>query len=718
MRRRDFLKRAGCFVASAAVPAWVGCGDDDTEKPSPHDAGADGGSSGATYEFLQGVASGDPQPTSVMLWTRVTAKKSSKNPISMKLEVSKTKDFEKLEIDKDIEATIASDFTVRVLTTDLEPGTTYYYRFSAGMDESRVGRTRTAPDKDTELDVKFAWVSCQDYASNFYSSYRQLLNDDEKRPESEQIHFVMHLGDFIYETRDAGFMTARNDDLEPIALKSKSGKPRVVPEFPSGGGMASTGATFAKTVEDYRHLYKTFLSDPDLQEARARWPFINTWDDHEFTDDAWQSQANYDRKASLDEPSQTRRVAASQAWFEYVPAVLGDLGAGDVANDARDFKSVAVEDAPYTDVIVVDEPNNQKAIHATTIYRNLRWGKHVDLVLTDNRSYRSDHALAEDSSANDILVFHPRAALPKDPVNILDAGKTANNGNPPDMAGRFPNTRKDSEPGTMLGAAQKAWWKSTMKASNATWRIWGNPVPLLRIQMDGSAVALISDQLLLSPDAWDGYNTERKELMAHLRDNQIYNVVSLSGDHHAHYAGVVYDDYDASTKKPIMVDIVAAGISSASQFEEIAGAFDTSIPEALKAVAADVRKVIVYDSTPLGGSSKAVVNMNTLLRYGSKAANEAAASNDLDKIEAARDLTVNPHLRYADSAATGYGLASVSAGQIGIELVTISRKFTDIGTTSPGIKCKASFTIKHVSSFDDVDIPDPALEGTKPFPLK
>ena len=714
MRRRDFLKRAGCFVASAAVPAWVGCGDDDKPEPSG-DGGVD---SGATYEFLQGVASGDPQQTSIMLWTRVTAKKSSKAEISLKLEVSKTDDFKQLEVDKDIEATIASDFTVRVLTTDLEAGTTYYYRFRAGSDLSRVGRTRTAPDKDAEVNVNFAWVSCQDYAANFYSSYRQLLNDDEKKPESEQVQFVLHLGDFVYETRDAGFMTARNDDLEPVALKSKAGKPRVVAEFPSGGGMTATGTNFAKTVEDYRHLYKTFLSDPDLQEARARWPFINTWDDHEFTDDGWQTQANYDRKASLDEPSQTRRVAGSQAWFEYVPAVLSDLGAGDVANDARDFKAVEVEDVAYTDVIDVSEPNNQKAIHAITIYRNLRWGKHVDLVLTDSRSYRSDHALAEDSSVNDLLTFHPRAALSKDAVNILDAGKTANNGSPPDMAGRFPNTRKDSEPGTMLGAAQKAWWKSTMKASNATWRVWGNPVPLLRVQMDGSAVALISDQLLLSPDAWDGYNTERKELMAHLRDNQIYNVVSLSGDHHAHYAGVVFDDYDAATKKPIMVDIVAAGISSASQFEEIAGAFDTSVPEALKAVAADVRKVIVYDSTPLGGKSKAVVNLNTLLRYGSKAANEAAASNDLDKIEAARDMTVNPHLRYADSASTGYGLASVTASQIGIELITIARKFTDIGTTSPGIKCKASFTIEHAASFDDVGLPEPTLEGTKPFPLK
>ena len=549
--------------------------------------------------------------------------------------------------------------------------------------------------------------------------FRQLLNDDAKRSAAEQLQFVMHLGDFIYETRGAGFMQAYNDDLEPIELKSKAGKPRVVGEYPSGGGTSSGGTNFAKTVDDYRHIYKTYLADPDLQEARARWPFICTWDDHEFTDDAWQTQANYDRKATTDEPSQQRRVAASQAWFEFVPSALSDLGmVGDVPKKAHDFQATSVEDAPYSAVIDVTEPNNQKAIAAITLYRNLRWGKHVELVLTDSRSYRSDHALAEDSTKDDLLIFHPRASLPKDPVNILDAGKTANGGNPPDKAGRFPNTRKDSEPGTMLGPDQKQWWKDVMAASSTTWRIWGNPVPLLRIQLDGSDVTLIKDQLLLSPDAWDGYNTERKELMRFLRERNIRNVVSLSGDHHAHFAGVVYDDYDAPDKKPVTVDIVAAGISSASQFQEVAGAFDMGIPEELKAVAEMVRRVIVYDSTPFGGTQKAVANLNTLIRYGSRAANTAADTHDLEKIEAARDPAVNPQLRYADSQATGFGLARVNAEQIDLTLVTVVRSYVDIEKQSPGIRRQASFTVKHVDSLDDVALPEPKIDGEKPFPLR
>ena len=713
MRRRDFLKSAGCFVASAALPVWAGCGDDSGDgEPS----------AGDDYAFPQGVASGDPQPTSLVVWTRAIASGKAvdaKAAIELTLEVSTSKDFKKLLLSTPLEASAASDFTVRVLVEDLKPATAYYYRFRAGTVLSRVGRTRTAPERDAEVDVRFAWVSCQDYSANFYSSYRQLLNDDEQKPESEQLQFVLHLGDFIYETRDAGFMQARNDELEAVALTSKSGKPRLVPEFPSGGAIASTGANYANSVADYRHIYKTYLQDQDLQDARARWPFICIWDDHEFCDDCWQTQANYDRAATLDEPMQKRRLAASQAWFEYIPSALSDHEAfGDTASEAKDFKAVAVEDAEYTEYISVSEPNNQKAIGAIAIYRNLRFGKHVELVLTDSRSYRSDHALAEDLTKADVLIFHPRAALPKDAVNIADAGNTANGGNPPDKAGRFENLRKGSPPGSMLGSAQKAWWKDVMASSDATFKVWGNPVPLLRILLDHTSVAaIIPSDLLLSPDAWDGYNTERKELMSFLKDNEIVNVVSLSGDHHAHYAGVIYDDFDAAAPSPVMVDLVTAGISSASQFAEIAAAFDSGIPEALALVAAAVRNVIVYDATKLGGSDKAVPNINTLIRYGSEAASEAASSNDLAKVAAKRHPAVNPHLRYADARATGFGLVHASADKLDATLVTIDRSFEDLGKQSPGILGEAAFTIEKVDKVADVKLPEPRLTGKKPFPL-
>jgi alkaline phosphatase D len=391
---------------------------------------------------------------------------------------------------------------------------------------------------------------------------------------------------------------------------------------------------------------------------------------------------------------------------------------GKLEQPAKDFKFVAVENAPYSDVVVVDEPNNVKAIGAQTLYRNLRWGKHVELVLTDNRSYRSDHAMAEEVTKGNILIFDPRAALPKDAVNAMDAGRTANDGHPEDMVLGFENTRKDSPPGSLLGDTQKQWWKDAMQASEATFKVWGNTVPLLRFLLDRSDVKqILPNDLLLSSDGWDGYNTERKELMSFLQDNAISNVVSLSGDHHAHYAGIVQADYDADTKTSVMVDITTAGISSSSQFSEVARALQGAFAPELAAVVMPVRQLIFYDATTFGGTEKAVPNLNTLIRYGSHAANVAAATNDIAMIEAARDPKINPHLRFADSRATGYGLAHVTADALNATLVTIERSYVDLGKKSPDIRGQAKFTIAKVDTPDKTELPEPELSGRKPFPL-
>ena len=230
---------------------------------------------------------------------------------------------------------------MRVVVTGLAAATTYHYRFVAGRDMIS-GRTRTAPEATADVQVNLAWVSCQDYSAGHYGAYRQMIMDDDARAEADQIHAVVHLGDMIYETRADGFQSAIDDDFNPIMLTNPDGTPRAVAAFPSGGGTRA-GVTFAATVDDYRHLYRTFLSDPDLQAARARWPFISMWDDHEFTDDCWQSQANYDGTTTADEADQARRIAASQAWFEYVPVQLtGAGGVVGVASEAKDFSPAEV----------------------------------------------------------------------------------------------------------------------------------------------------------------------------------------------------------------------------------------------------------------------------------------------------------------------------------------------------------------------------------------
>jgi alkaline phosphatase D len=261
----------------------------------------------ARYHFPQGLASGDPTSDSVVLWTRVEAVAGrAPGRVPVTLQVSGTPDFTR---ERQVTALASADHTVRVIVTGLQPDRFYWYRFIADGDVSDlVGRTRTAPPPDADRPVRLAFASCQSYEAGYYGAWRLLLNEDAARPESEQLDFVVHLGDFVYEA--LGY-----------------GKARRIAGLPSGGKPTGEGTTwaetYAETLDDYRFLYRTYLSDPDLRAARARWPFVVTWDDHEFTDDCWQTAQTYNEPPV---PAQRRRVAASQAWFEYIPACLTGRG--------------------------------------------------------------------------------------------------------------------------------------------------------------------------------------------------------------------------------------------------------------------------------------------------------------------------------------------------------------------------------------------------------
>ena len=699
MKRRDFLKTPGYFIAAASLAKFAGTGCDNELE--------------SAILFPQGVASGDPRSSSVVLWTRVARSDNNSTPIDVIVQVSDADDFVELVLEEKVTVTADSDHTLRMVVTELSPATTYFYRFIADGTTSRTGQTLTAPPADDMAPVRLAWVSCQDFSAGFYGAYREIIKEDESRPADQKIQFIVHLGDFIYETAKDGFQTAIDQDFKPVALIDRDGNPRELKPFPSLGGSSGGTGTFAQTVDDYRHLYKSFLSDPDLQDARARWPFIVTWDDHEFTNDAWQTQANYKNAGkpgdSLDEPSQKRKLAANQAWFEYIPAQLtGASGVAGVTQKAADFKAATVEDTMYSAVDAdnqVSETNNRAAIDSMTIYRSFRYGKHVELVITDQRSYRSDHPIPEDL-VQGLLFFDPRNVMPFEMVDIFDKGMTANGGNPPDVVIGTPNPRKASPPGTMLGPQQKAWWKETMQKSDATWKIWGNEVPMMRFIIDnGTSGPLVYDRIM-NTDAWDGYNTERKELMSFLRTNNINNVVVITGDIHANLAGLVMDDYDAvdpATPQPAAVELCAAGIATNSLF--------SFFEDATRSLDGSLRTLVTYDASAMS-SSPFTENVNVLLLHGLDAAVEAAATHSLPAILAKKDPTINPHLRYVDTNAQGFGLLTVAADQVTARLVTINRPIED-DPAGPGILRSASFTITK----DQTELAEPTITGSKPFPL-
>lgn len=369
MRRRDFLRATLVTAGSVVVP--TACSDDG-DPIGICDVHED------DRFFPQSVASGDPRHDSVVLWTRLVDRKQPQSDLTLALVVALDEEFTQLVVlnpSSDNVATVGSgstqlrvtaraefDHCVKIKVNGLSPGTTYYYRFYYMTDDgcvsSRVGRTRTAPALDADVPVRFAFVSGQDYIGRYYNAHVALAK--------EELDFVVHLGGYIYETTGNPSLQAAPGQRS-ISFSDVDGAIAFQP---------AEGAAYhaAKSLSNYRELYKTYRSDRALQRVHELFPMIAVWGDHEFSDDCHGATAAYldGREPETDED---RRKAANQAWFEYMPAEYPNDPKGD------DFRyDRAVE---YPDDI--------------TLYRDFSFGKHVHLVMTDLRSYRADHLIPEDA---------------------------------------------------------------------------------------------------------------------------------------------------------------------------------------------------------------------------------------------------------------------------------------------------------------------------------
>ena len=214
-----------------------------------------------------GVASGDPDSSSVILWTRRPFDGNVRKLLSV--EVAEDEAFRRVVAHSPAPVSAASDWTTRVLVGGLKPARTYWYRFvDADGNGSRLGRTITAPAPDDPRAVNFAWVSCQSVNEGKLNGYRRMIYEDERAPAAEQLGFVLHLGDFIYEIVEY-----------PDEVKSRYD--RIIYDVGRiPGGAKVSNFYYPLTVDGYRAVYKGYLADPDLQDARARWPFVCIWDNH------------------------------------------------------------------------------------------------------------------------------------------------------------------------------------------------------------------------------------------------------------------------------------------------------------------------------------------------------------------------------------------------------------------------------------------------------
>ncbi|MBV8758649.1 MAG: alkaline phosphatase D family protein, partial [Deltaproteobacteria bacterium] len=355
--------------------------------------------------YPEGVASGDPDPQSVILWTRRPYEHGDKHVLTV--EVAEDEAFQHVIAHAPATVSAASDWTTRVLVAGLLPAHVYWYRFTdAEGNGSRIGRTMTAPAADDPRAFTFAFVSCQDVNEGKLNAYRRMIFEDERAAPADQLHFVLHLGDFIYEVVEY-----------PEELKTRYGRTVYeVARIPDGH---TIGKKFhiPLTLEGYRNIYKGYLHDPDLQDARARWPFVAIWDNHEFS---WIGFQSIVKAPGFEQPGQTVKVAANQAWFEYLPArVKAPSGSLDEFGPPA-VKNVKID--AFDDTGLGTEPNNLIAINSLKAYRALRWGKHLDLFITDQHSYRSadpfsDPKLEELGDWKDFTDMFPEALM-----QVLDGG--------------------------------------------------------------------------------------------------------------------------------------------------------------------------------------------------------------------------------------------------------------------------------------------------------
>ncbi|MFS8197997.1 alkaline phosphatase D family protein [Streptomyces sp. CWNU-52B] len=326
--RRRFLS----VTAAAAALAFA------TDLPARGAAGTTGLDTAriAGDPFTLGVASGDPLPGSVLLWTRLAP--APYEPGGGLPAQNVTVDWE-LADDERFASPVRKgtavahpeyNHSVHVEVGGLRPGRVYYYRFRAGTWISETGRTRTAPAATSAAaELTYAAVACQAYHDGYFTVHRHLAQDD--------VDVVLHLGDYLYEYAvDAAGGARRYTDRKLPDLFNRE----------------------ARTLADYRLRYALYKSDPDLRAAHAAHPFVVTWDDHE-------TENNYAGAVSENgDPPQEfllRRAAAYRAHWENQPLRGAQLPSGP---DMR-------------------------------LYRRLQWGTLAQFDVLDTRQYRSDQAYGD-----------------------------------------------------------------------------------------------------------------------------------------------------------------------------------------------------------------------------------------------------------------------------------------------------------------------------------
>lgn len=294
--RRTFLKGA---VGTAVIPTLGGC------------------LAATAGPFQHGVASGDPLHDRVILWTRITPQALVATAADYQWRIATDPDMRSLVAEGEGSTHAERDFTVKRDVAGLQPNTTYYYQFSHEGWRSEIGRTKTLPQGHIDH-LRIGFTSCAWFTQGYFNVYRALA-------KRQDLDVILHLGDYIYEF--GAFIQ------NPVLINRSHN-----PNHP------------IVTLQDYRTRHAQYKTDADLKEAHRQHPFITVWDDHESADNSYHDGANnHDPETQGD--WETRRAAAIQAYFEWMP--IRETG--------------------------LDENDEQ------LVYRNFRFGNLLNLSMLDTR---------------------------------------------------------------------------------------------------------------------------------------------------------------------------------------------------------------------------------------------------------------------------------------------------------------------------------------------
>ncbi|WP_374472425.1 alkaline phosphatase [Phenylobacterium sp.] len=439
--------------------------------------------------FAHGVASGDPLQDRVVIWTRVSGA-SGQVPYRWRLG------------DRSGEGVTGPerDHTIKVDVTGLQPGQEYRFWFEAGGVRSPEGRTRTLPAGGVR-DVVLAVASCSLYPNGFFNAYRAIA-------DLPRVDAVLHLGDYIYEYGGPGSYGMDS----PVAGQRPHQPNREI-----------------VSLADYRTRHAQYKSDPDLQAAHARAPWIVAWDDHETANDSFLNGAeNHNPPAEGD--WNARKAAALKAYFEWMPIRDPAAGQGFVEASSRAF----------------------------------RFGDLAQLIMIETRIGARDKQLDLE------------ADLP-----VVD-GK-------PDVAAF--RAKLDDPNRRMMGPAQEAWigreLAGSVQAGHA-WQVLGNQVVMARVFPPDPRRDLTPEQRAAAParmqrrlkryeqladlglpvglDMWDGYPADRERLYDLVKQAKARPIV-VSGDSHSFWANELHD----AAGRRVACEFGTTGITSPGAGEMVPG---------------------------------------------------------------------------------------------------------------------------------------------------